>query len=86
MDASLNDTQAKKSAETTVSFTRMDEGTVEDYQFLHTLEQDYIAQLPDRILHALKGWITAFQDIKFPGLNIRCKLPRVQKKMARMMK
>ena len=38
----------------TVSFRRMDEGTVADYQFLHNLEQDYIRTLPDRILAALK--------------------------------
>ena len=37
-----------------VSFRRMDEGTVEDYQFLHRLEQDYIAKLPMRILNALE--------------------------------
>lgn len=38
----------------TVSFRRMDQGTVADYQFLHNLEQDYIRTLPDRILAALK--------------------------------
>ena len=69
MDASLNDTQAKKSAETTVSFTRMDEGTAEDYQFLHTLEQDYIAQLPDRILHALKGLDNSLSGYKISRLE-----------------
>lgn len=37
-----------------VSFRRMDEGTVEDYKFLHQLEQDYVRGLPDRILTALK--------------------------------
>ena len=31
-----------------VSFTRMDEGTKEDYALLHHLERDYIASLPDR--------------------------------------
>ena len=38
----------------TVSFRRMDEGTVADYQLLHRLEQDYVRALPDRILAALR--------------------------------
>jgi predicted HD phosphohydrolase len=38
-----------------VSFSRMDEGTPEDYAFLGTLEHDYIAALPDRLLDALRG-------------------------------
>ena len=39
----------------TVEFIRMDEGSKEDYQLLHTLEQRYIEKLPDRILTALDG-------------------------------
>ena len=38
----------------TVSFRRMDEGTKEDYAFLHTLEKQYIEALPDRLLTALE--------------------------------
>ena len=38
-----------------VSFTRMDEGTKEDYALLHHLERDYIASLPDRLLAALEA-------------------------------
>ena len=36
-----------------VNFTRMDEATREEYEFLDKLEQDYIAELPDRLLKAL---------------------------------
>ena len=39
----------------TVEFIRMDEGSIEDYQLLHTLEQRYVEKLPDRILTALDG-------------------------------
>lgn len=39
----------------TVSFTRMDEGTADDYSLLHQLETQYIAALPDRLLKALEG-------------------------------
>jgi predicted HD phosphohydrolase len=38
----------------TVSFTQMREGTREDYQFLHGLERQYIAGLPDRLLADLR--------------------------------
>ncbi len=37
----------------TVNFTRMEDGTREEYEFLDKLEHDYIAGLPDRILAAL---------------------------------
>ena len=36
-----------------VSFNRMDEGSVEDYALLHSLETDYVKGLPDRIINAL---------------------------------
>ena len=36
-----------------VNFTRMDEATREEYEFLDKLEQDYIAELPDRLMKAL---------------------------------
>ncbi len=38
----------------TVAFTQMKDGTAEDYQFLHVLENDYIRALPDRLLLALE--------------------------------
>ena len=37
----------------TVSFTRMDYGTADDYAFLGRLEKQYVIELPDRILGAL---------------------------------
>lgn len=37
------------------SFTRMDEGTVEDYEFLGRLEAEYVKGLADRVLDDLKG-------------------------------
>ena len=37
------------------SFTRMDQGTKEDYALLHNLEREFIAALPDRLLSALEA-------------------------------
>ena len=37
-----------------VSFTRMDEGTTEDYALLDRYEREHVAELPDRILDALR--------------------------------
>ncbi|HUA25600.1 MAG TPA: HD domain-containing protein [Steroidobacteraceae bacterium] len=39
----------------TVSFRQMKDGTKAEYLFLGRLERDYIARLPDRILHSLAG-------------------------------
>jgi predicted HD phosphohydrolase len=39
----------------TVSFTRMADGTREDYELLARYEQEYSARLPDRLLAALDG-------------------------------
>jgi len=38
----------------TVNFTRMEDGTREEYEFLDSLETDYIAGLPERIMGALR--------------------------------
>ena len=38
-----------------VSFRRMDEGTSADYAFLNRLEDEFVANLPERILTALRG-------------------------------
>ncbi len=43
------------SPKNTVSFIRMDEGTVQDYALLKKLENAYITALPERILLALKA-------------------------------
>ena len=38
-----------------VSFRRMDEGNAADYQLLDRLEDDFVRDLPDRILAALQN-------------------------------
>ncbi|MBT8435293.1 MAG: HD domain-containing protein [Gammaproteobacteria bacterium] len=38
----------------TVNFTRMEDGTREEYEFLDRMEDDYKAGLPDRILDSLR--------------------------------
>ena len=38
-----------------VNFTRMDEGTPEEYEFLHKGEVEFTKSLPDRIVGALKN-------------------------------
>lgn len=37
----------------TVRFTRMEDGTAEEYAFLSKLEEDYARELPDRLIQAL---------------------------------
>lgn len=39
---------------TKVCFTEMSKGTKEEYEYLEELEQKYIAELPDRLIAALK--------------------------------
>ncbi|MBT6123111.1 MAG: peptidase, partial [Candidatus Puniceispirillum sp.] len=39
----------------TVSFLRMDQGTVADYALLGKLEDEFVEALPDRLLGALDG-------------------------------
>jgi len=39
----------------TVSFTRMEDGTPEDYALLETFEDAFMKGLPDRLLRALDG-------------------------------
>ena len=41
-------------AGSTVQFTRMTNGTRDEYQYLHGLEQEYISQLPGRLIEALR--------------------------------
>ena len=44
----------------TVGFTRMEDGTKEDFELLDRLEQGYLAELPDRMLAALEALKTSF--------------------------
>ena len=48
-----------------VSFTRMEDGTAQDYVFLFELEEKYIKTLPGRLMNALAG----LQDT-LPGYQI----------------
>ena len=53
----------------TVSFTRMDEGTIEDYALLGKLEHEYVASLPDRLLGALEGLRNSLAGYKIDRLE-----------------
>ena len=53
----------------TVSFTRMDEGTVEDYALLGKLEHEFVARLPDRLLGALEGLRSSLAGYKIDRLE-----------------
>ena len=53
----------------TVSFTRMDEGTPEDYALLGKLEHDYVTTLPDRLLAALEGLRNSLAGYKIDRLE-----------------
>jgi predicted HD phosphohydrolase len=44
----------------TVGFTRMADGTAEDYQILARAEEAYVQELPDRLLEALERLRTSF--------------------------
>ena len=41
-------------AGSTVQFTRMINGTRDEYQYLHGLEREYISELPSRLIEALR--------------------------------
>lgn len=51
--AMTSDTATPTSART-VQFTRMADGTREEYQYLFGLEREYIAALPERLIQALR--------------------------------
>ena len=44
----------------TVGFTRMADGTAEDYDLLDRYEEEYVEQLPDRMMEALERLRTSF--------------------------
>ena len=45
---------------TTVSFTRMEDGTQADYEFLDRLAQEHNKGLPDRLIDQLRGLAGSF--------------------------
>jgi predicted HD phosphohydrolase len=51
-----------------VDFVQMKDGTAEEYHFLHTLEQNYIRALPDRLLLALERLGNSLQGYKLSRL------------------
>ena len=53
----------------TVDFVQMKDGTAQDYQFLHVLENDYIRALPDRILLALQRLGDSIQGYQVSRLH-----------------
>ena len=53
----------------TVDFVQMKDGTAQDYQFLHVLENDYIRALPDRILLALERLGDSIQGYQVSRLH-----------------
>lgn len=53
----------------TVDFIEMKHGTAQEYQFLHTLEDDYIRALPDRLLAALERLGHSIQGYKVSRLE-----------------
>lgn len=53
----------------TVQFTRMKDGTPEDYEFLEQQERSFNAGLPDRIARALRELATSFQGHRINRLE-----------------
>ena len=64
-----------------VFFRRMEKDTVEDYQFLYHLEQNYIRGLPVRILAAMAELKSSLSVIGSAVLNIPCRHPLAQSVM-----
>ena len=53
----------------TVSFTRMEDGTADDYALLDRLERRHAAELPDRLLAALRGLEHSLEGYKVTRLE-----------------
>ena len=52
-----------------VSFRHMSDGTAEDYQFLGELEDQYIEDLPERLINALKELENSFSGYQVSRLD-----------------
>ena len=52
-----------------VAFTQMKDGTAEEYLFLQQLEHQYIRELPDRLMEALRGLGTSLQGYQISRLE-----------------
>lgn len=53
----------------TVSFTKMEDGTVEDYTFLAKHEHEFVQDLPNRIMKALEKLRDSFSGYKIDRLE-----------------
>ena len=53
----------------TVSFTRMEDGTAEDYALLDSFEEEFMKGLPDRLLRALDGLKGSFDGYQVTRYN-----------------
>ena len=53
----------------TVSFTRMIDGTREDYELLERRGRPYVARLPDRLLELLRSMANAFEGYQISSLD-----------------
>ena len=53
----------------TVSFTKMSDGTTEEYEFLAKHEAEFVAQLPNRIMKALEGLRDSLSGYKIDRLQ-----------------
>ena len=52
-----------------VSFTRMADGTKEDYEFLHEQEQSFMEDLPARLMDGLKALSESFSGLRVSRLE-----------------
>ncbi len=53
----------------TVSFTKMSDGTTEEYEFLAKHEAEFVANLPNRIMNALEGLRNSLSGYKIDRLE-----------------
>ncbi len=60
---------AMKKPRETVDFTRMADGSAEEYAFLHRHEQAYVRELPARLLAALAGLENSFNGYQVSRLQ-----------------
>ena len=54
MTSNIATSQSPSGSAGTVQFTRMADGTRDEYQYLHGLEREYISELPERLVEALR--------------------------------
>ena len=70
----------------TVSFTKMEDGTAEEYDFLTPLYNDCLSGVADTLLKILKQMQEKNWDTRLTDILILFNLPQEQKEMAQMKK